>query len=240
MELARALTNRRRQGSDAQYMGPARAASTRTGPIKRSAISNPVQLISTTNALAYNAPNIHSASSDDSDGSTSLGSSSRATTPEVGPSDSPIEPNHLSCYFPQNNRIATRSSKDSMETDSPKIPTRALSHTKKSHQAAARHRASSRATPPPTTIHSPPPLNHNFEMTSSKPPSNHPFGAEIVQVHEVAEKFGARDVILDEEEQFLINNGLCKFAADDYVDEIQSLFGGSYNNPFSPFSPVWI
>ena len=239
MELARALTNRKRQNSDANYVGPARAGSTRSGPIKRSAISNPVELISTTNALAYNAPNIYG-SSDESDGSASIGMTSRATTPETSPDESPIEPNHLSIYFPPRSN-PTRSSNDSMDNETPKIPQRAPSHTKKSHQFAARQRASSRATPPPNTIHAPSIPQSTPEPVSSQSLSEHPFGAEIAEVNKVAEKFGTREVmILDEEEQFLINNGLCKFGADDYVDEIQSLFGGSYNNPFSPFSPVWI
>ena len=239
MDLARALTNRRRQGSESNhnYVGPARAGSTRTGPIKRSAISNPVELISTTNVLAYNAPNIYG-SSDESDGSNSLAASSRATTPETSPDESPLEPNHLSCYFPQR-RNTTRTSKDSIDSESPKIPTRAPSHTKKTHQAIARKRASSRATQPPTAIHA---LQTPHEdLATQNAHYDHPFGAEIAQVNEVAEKFGTREaMILDEEEQFLMNHGLCKFQAEDYVDEIQSLFGGSYNNPFSPYAPVWI
>lgn len=240
MELARALTSRRRHGSEATYIGPARAMSTRTGPIKRSAISNPVQLISTTNVLAYNAPNIYG-SSDDSDSSASLGASSRATTPEVTPGESPVEPNHLSCYFQPNSAI-TRSSNGSVEAESPKIPTRAPSHTKRSHQVAARQRASSRVTPPPSAIHTSPPLQSTVEVMEHKPiAENHPFGAELAQVNEVAEKYGTREaMVLDEEEQFLINHGLCKFRAEEYVDEIQSLFGGGYNNPFSPFAPGWI
>lgn len=78
-------------------------------------------------------------------------------------------------------------------------------------------------------------------MFSNKPKADHPFGAELTQVNELAEEIGARNVlIMDDEEMFLMENGLCKFGADDYMDEIQGLFGGTYNNPFSPFSAVWI
>lgn len=238
MELARALTNRKRQGTldKSSYIGPARAASMRNGPIKRSAISNPVQLISTTNHQVYNAPNIYG-SADESDSTMSLGASSRATTPEMGPEDSPVEPNHLSSYF-QSGQSMTRISKDSTDIASPRVPGRALSHTKKSHQVAARRRAESQTMPPPNAIHNSSPTRDIFSVA---PAPDHPFGAELSQVNEVAEKFGAHEVIiLDEEEQYLMNNGLCKFGADDYLDEIQGLFGGSHNNPFSPFAPVWI
>jgi len=241
MEIARALTHRnKRQAVDApSYMGPARAASMRNGPIKRSAISNPVELISTTNVLALQAPNIYG-SDNESDSSMSLGASSRATSPEMSPSDeAPIEPNHLSSYF-QSHRHPNRSTKDSSDSESsPRIPQRALSHTKKTHQAVvARKRSESKTVQPPNAIHNQSPLRETF---STQPESGHPFGAELAQVNEVAEKFNARDVIiLDEEEQYLQSHGLRKFGAEEYLDEIQGLFGGSYNNPFSLFTPVWI
>ena len=242
MDLARALTNRNKRHAidTSSYIGPARAASMRSGPIKRSAISNPVQLISTTNVLALQAPNIYASDNDSDSSSPSLGPSSRATTPEMSPSaESPAEPSRLASYI-QPNRLPTRSSKDSTDSESsPTIPQRALSHTKKTHQAvAARKRAESTTMQPPNAIHNQSPLRDTF---STQPDSHHPFGAELAQVNEVAEKFNATEVIiLDEEEQYLMSHGLCKFGAEEYVDEIQGLFGGSYNNPFSPFTPVWI
>ena len=127
MELGCPLNNRRIEGSDTQRVGSARAARTRKPRIRRSAISNPIQLLSTTNALA---------------------------------------------------------------------------------------------------THRPPPL---IEMTIHNSPSTHLL---------VAEKSGARVMILDKEKQSLVDNGLHKFAADDYIDEIQRLVG--HKNPFSPFSPAWI
>ena len=78
-------------------------------------------------------------------------------------------------------------------------------------------------------------------MFSTKPEPDHPFGAELTKVNELAEEIGARDVlVLDDDEQFLMSHGLCKFGAEDYVDEIVGLFGGCYNNPFSQFTAVWI
>ena len=225
----------------AEYQ-PNRSMSMRkAGSIKRSAISSPLELLSTTNALAFEAPNIYG-SSDESDGSLTFSASSRATTPETSASESPspVEPNHLSSYFQSASN--TRSSKDSTSTDSPIIPQRALSHTKKSHQDSARiRRSASKTTLPPTTIHNTTTTRSSVDMFASQPEPDHPFGAELTKVNELAEEIGARNVlILDEEEQFLVEHGLCKFGVEDYVDEIQGLFGGSYNNPFSPFSAVWI
>ncbi|KAK0515490.1 hypothetical protein JMJ35_001524 [Cladonia borealis] len=246
MELARALTSRRRHAADLSHLQPNRAVSMRkAGSIKRSAISSPLELISTTNVLAFDAPNIYG-SSDESDSSLTFSQSSRATSPdtssiESGPS--PVEPNHLSSYF-QSANSASRTSKGSNDCESPTIPQRAPSHTKKSHQASARLRRSasnSKSTMPPNTIHSPLPTLTSIDVFSSKPEPDHPFGAELTKVNELAEEIGARDVlILDDEEQYLMSHGLCKFGVDDYTAEISGLFGGSYNNPFSSFGAVWI
>lgn len=79
-------------------------------------------------------------------------------------------------------------------------------------------------------------------MFSSNPVSDHPFGPELAQVTELAEEIGANESTMsDEEEQYLIDNGLCKFSVDDYLDEIQGYFGaGALGNPYSPFSAAWI
>ena len=78
-------------------------------------------------------------------------------------------------------------------------------------------------------------------MFLDKPDVGHPFGAELAQVNELAEEIGAQEVlILDEEEQYLASHGLCKFGAQDYLDEINGLFGGSFANPFGPFNAGWI
>ena len=206
------------------------------GTIKRSAISSPLQLISSTNNLAYSAPNLYSASSDDSDSSFHLSASSRATTPDAA-TPSSVEPNHLSTYFSTAQNVPARGSKDSLEHGIPQVPKRVPSHTKNSHQAAAaRKRAHSvvRAQPP-TSIHDIAPAQHNF---SPQTDMSHPFGAELAQVNELAEGFGARDaIVMDEEEEYLTANGFCKFDADDYIND---LFGGVANNPFGPFAPIWI
>lgn len=239
MELARALTNRKKQ-SESSGLLPNRAASLRSGhgTIKRSAISSPLELISSTNNLAFSAPNIYN-SSDESDSSFTLSASSRATTPETA-TPSPVVPNHLSTYFSSARTVPTRHSKDSIENGTPQIPHRVPSHTKKSHQAAARKRAESLALqPPPNTIHDIPPTNTGRvpDAFSSKPEAHHPFGAELAQVDELAEGFAATEAMMvDEEEQYLMAHGLGKFGAEEYISEVHG-FG---NNPFSPFGAVWI
>lgn len=73
------------------------------------------------------------------------------------------------------------------------------------------------------------------------PLEEHPFGAELAKVMEVAEEFGVKDVkIWDEEEQFLMDSGYGCFTADDYINEIQPLFGKAfYDTPVSNI-PVWL
>ncbi|KAL9099522.1 MAG: hypothetical protein Q9163_004991 [Psora crenata] len=242
MDLARALTSRKRHGGDLTGMAPVRTNSVKNnGTIKRVAISSPVQLVSSTNVLAYNAPNIYG-SSDESDHSMIFSGTSRATTPESD-APSPVEPNHLSTYFNSARPVSTRPSKDSLDNGSPLIPNRVPSHTKKSHQAAARKRTESQTSQqPPTAIHNLSPAHSlmNPHTFNNRHDTSHPFGAELAQVNEVAEGFGGRDVIMDDEEQFLLENGLCKFGAQDYVDEIGGVFGESHNNPFTAFGAAWL
>jgi hypothetical protein len=247
MELARAFTKRHKR-PDIAVMTPARAASVKNhnGPIQRSLISPPVELLSTTNVLAYNAPDIYSDNSDSSLGSLT---SSRATTPDTSSiecSPSPVEENHLSSFFrspgqPLSKIGSPRQSNVSSEADALMVPTRALSHTKKSHQAVARKRSTLKSVPPPTNLPSPTKASTSIDMFLDKPDVGHPFGAELTKVNELAEEIGAREVlILDEEEQYLFSHGLCKFGVQDYLDEIHELLGGSFANPFGPLNAGWI
>ncbi|OJD17494.1 hypothetical protein AJ78_02415 [Emergomyces pasteurianus Ep9510] len=189
------------------------------GTIKRKEISLPVQLVSTTNLLAYNAPDLPkskpgnkktsqshqspelkksaaspaiSSSSSFLSGSdsdiTNLSSASSSSSSIPSPSHSsgtPVtspdlsteevspnapEPNHLSSYFDSPKRSKThhytRSSTSSSTSQTPKLPHRSLSHTKRSHQELARQRSLSKGsvqsqTPPP------PPLSSSSSQTAS-------------------------------------------------------------------------
>ncbi|EGY21802.1 hypothetical protein VD0002_g5947 [Verticillium dahliae] len=109
-------------------------------------------------------------------------------------------------------------------------------------------------------------MSHNSMTPSIKPPvpsippvayqqqqkpaiiESHPFGRELAQVSEIAEDYGIKHSILDEEEQALKAQGLYKHSAEDYMGEVQSLFHAffqeSYAQPQSHARPaaaeVWI
>lgn len=85
------------------------------------------------------------------------------------------------------------------------------------------------------SLPSPAKTRTSIDMFLDTPDVGHPFNAELNQVNELAEEIGAREVlILDEEEQYLISNGLCKWGVQDYLDEI------IFANPFGSFSSGWI
>lgn len=219
-----------------------------SGTIKRGNISGPVQLLSTTNMQAYNAPDLSastasSASSlqsrDDSDVSSPHSYSSSITTPDLFPHDSsPIDANPDS-YFPKRSATVTSHPRSSTSsTDAPQVPKRALSHTKRSHQELARKRSQSRMSPPPLSPpRSTPCVRTSQEMFRSEA---HPFGKELEQVNEVAEEFGSPHV-LDEEEQILFRKGLQKFTVEDYICEIEELYGSVFDDKTGTLSAApWL
>jgi hypothetical protein len=74
--------------------------------------------------------------------------------------------------------------------------------------------------------------------------AEHPFGNELAQVSELAEEFGSskeqKAPILDPEEKELKSLGLIKFAADDYMNELQGLFITAFGElPEQPIM-LWI
>ncbi|OJJ47938.1 hypothetical protein ASPZODRAFT_1811548 [Penicilliopsis zonata CBS 506.65] len=227
-----------------------------SGTIKRGKISGPVQLLSTTNMLVYNAPDLQpmSASSSSSlqsshDGSEDSASPSSlvspATTPDTWSNEaSPVSPNHLSGYFPKRSAtITSHPRSSSSSTDSaPLVPKRALSHTKRSHQELARQRSISRTSPPAlNSLRSSPsmrmPPNDAASAAAIQP---HPFGKELEQVNEVAEEFGGGRHVLDEEERILQHKGLMKFTANDYLVEIQDLYSSIFDDQLGPISTPWV
>ncbi|KAL8743916.1 MAG: hypothetical protein Q9190_003781 [Brigantiaea leucoxantha] len=259
MELARAFTKRNKNHPNLNLQSPARHTSIRkhNGAVDHSVISPPIELLSTTNVLALNAPDLQtslrnlpfssgSSSADESEMSLTFSASSRGTTPEtssIESSPSPIEPNHLTSYFESATKSSLSGLKAAVDADVPVVPLRAKSHTKKSHQASARKRSSSRNVPPPNIIHTEiAPARSSIDIFNGNSETEHPFGAELAQVNELAEELVAREVvIMDEEEQYLVENGLCKFTVDDYIDEIQGYFGAAgFGSPFSASNSIWI
>ncbi|ETS72911.1 hypothetical protein PFICI_15303 [Pestalotiopsis fici W106-1] len=148
MSLARAFTTRRAKPSldlkESNGSIPQRSNTTSkrlgySGSIRHK-ISGPTELTHTTNMLAYNAPDLYPkpasspssrTSEDDSDGNRTS-ASSPPTSPDISSTETnhvTPEPNHLSCYFTAPGQKVTPSKV--MKSDAPKIPQRALSHTKK-------------------------------------------------------------------------------------------------------------
>lgn len=216
-----------------------------SGTIKRGNISGPVQLLSTTNMLAYNAPdlkspNASSASSlqsrdDDFAFSPQSYASSGLTTPDHSPSESfPIEA-HPS-YFPKRSVTVTShprsSTNSSSSTDAPMIPKRALSHTKRSHQELARKRSQRMSPPPLNSPRSNPTIRESQEIFRQEA---HPFSKELEQVNEVAEEFGSLHM-MDDDERILHRKGLKKFAVDDYILEVEALYGSIFDDDLGPIS----
>ena len=80
------------------------------------------------------------------------------------------------------------------------------------------------------------PAKTSLDLFSGQVEADHPFGAELEQVKELAEEYGGNEVqIWDEEEQFLVENGLYRFAVEDYMDEIRPLFSTAFDDgPYIP------
>lgn len=225
------------------------------GTIKRDKISLPTELLSTTNMHALNAPDIRSVSASSSKSSlrSTEGSEfshidrsfleSPMTTPDTSSIESsPTAPEHIrqGSFFEQKTRErsvsssgtsrSTKSTSSILSAEVPSIPQRALSHSKHAHQELARKRSISRLSPPPSSLPSANSVRDSAAFFNGSMDSSHPFGKELAQVAEVAEEFGAVSSVLEKEEELLVSKGLLKFSVDDYINEIQGLYGGVYED----------
>lgn len=93
---------------------------------------------------------------------------------------------------------------------------------------------------------SPPPLSSPRSNPTIRAPQDkvkpeaHPFSKELEQVNEVAEEFGSLHVI-DEEERIIYRKGLNKFSVDDYLAEIEDLYGSIFDDKLGPISAgAWL
>ncbi|PMD52096.1 uncharacterized protein K444DRAFT_545413 [Hyaloscypha bicolor E] len=258
MSISRAFTTRKsRAANESTPEMPKRSLTTKhslssSGTIRHK-ISAPIELISTTNMLSYNAPDIFPSSSSTSSnsGDDSDRSPSSSSTPLTSPDTSSIEsssptspqPNHLSCYF-------SAASRQSASSDgAPTIPSRAPSHTKKNSEIIAKKRSMSRVSGSTGSRgeNSTSTARSSINMFSSHVDTvdshSHPFGKELAQVSEIAEEYGISKeklAVVDEEEQELVSRGLLKFRADDYISEIQGLFMSAFADSRPPMSSMWI
>lgn len=243
--LSRAFTTRRAKASaDGTPAAPKRSLTTKfSGGNIRNKISAPLELISTTNMLSYNAPDLFPKSKESSDSSSHSGDESdrspstfsnmdkdTSSIESSSPTTSSPEPNHLSCYFRESEKVVP-------DVEAPIVPKRAVSHTKKASLQRSASRLSTRNT------HSTARSSINMFSPQSETVEQHPFGNELAQVSELAEEFGIKKsmAVVDEEEQELASRGLLKFRAEDYLSEIHGLFLSTFaeTRPTLPAS-MWI
>lgn len=97
----------------------------------------------------------------------------------------------------------------------------------------------SRMSPPPTSLAGLTVFRNSADIFGAAEPC-HPFGKELAQVNEVAEEFRPVSANLVEEERDLIRRGLRKFAVEDYLDEIQGLYGGVFEDKLGPMAHPWV
>ncbi|KAF2875020.1 hypothetical protein BDV95DRAFT_306391 [Massariosphaeria phaeospora] len=172
MSLARAVTKRMKRTDASSPSSPLQRTQSMKNPalqIDRAKISSPVALISTTNMLSYNAPDIatlrhpssstsstHSADDSDNTVSTRRSRSSSHGSRDTLTDASSVEgspttptPNHLSAYFSASGRGPRKSAssgnlqqlKEEPVETVPAIPERALSHSKRAHERLAQKRS---------------------------------------------------------------------------------------------------
>lgn len=82
--------------------------------------------------------------------------------------------------------------------------------------------------PPLNSMRSTPTMRPAQEVFQPEPP--HPFSKELEQVNEVVEEFGGGNRVLDEEERILYSKGLRKFTANDYLVELEDLYGSIFDD----------
>lgn len=100
----------------------------------------------------------------------------------------------------------------------------------------ARQRSVKRASPPSLqTVRSNPAMNTQDFVK----PEPHPFGKELAQVNEVVEEFGGLP-LLEEEEMILSQKGLKKFSVDEYIIEIEDLYGSIFDDYLGPVGAGWV
>lgn len=259
MSLIRAFTTRTRKPGNVEISDPVlgRAASQRNGrPVFRSQISSPVALVSTTNMLSYEAPDIDgtnpigyrdfssassasSNSGEESDASSnSVHSNDTVTDMSSVGGDSPTspEPNHLSCYFKPAVETSSPNQSPHLSTassfDAPMLPQRALSHSKRAHEALSRKRSVQRMQSPAGSARNSLDMFTPSLDSCAEAPTSSPFGNELAQLDEVAEEFGqtVSGVQADADSEYMSSHNLAVYGASDYLSEIHSLIYATFSD----------
>jgi hypothetical protein len=252
MSLVRAFTNRGRKADPtANTLTMGRAASHRNGkPVIRGQISAPVALVSTTNMLSYNAPDINgskhrdfsastasSTSGEDSDAGTNSIHSNDTNTDMSSIDESPDcpSPNHLSSYFKPavdtSSPIHSPSLPAAASFEAPSVPRRAASHSKHAHESVSRKRSVQRLQSPPSSARASSEFTPSLSASVEAPRDN-PFGKELEQLDEIAEEFGqtVRNAEYEVDAAHMRSRNLGAFAASDYLDEIHGLIAETFED----------
>ncbi|KAK4042065.1 hypothetical protein C8A01DRAFT_44844 [Parachaetomium inaequale] len=95
-------------------------------------------------------------------------------------------------------------------------------------------------------------IQHSSSSSSSRKESqqqqqhhhhHHPFGNELAQVSELAEEYGVKEQlvanVVDLGEHEMLQKGLLRFSADEYLSEVRGLFA-SFMVPPRPVAAAWI
>jgi hypothetical protein len=265
MSLARAVTKRMKRSDAPSLSPPTRSQSVKnpTTQIDRAKISLPVALVSTTNMLSYNAPDIQTMRHvSSSTASTHSSARSRASTvgstltdaSSVDLSPTSPAPNHLSGYFSapgkQVRKSASTTSLSKVKEEPveaiPAIPQRALSHSKRAHERLAAKRSLQSMNSRTSTGSA----RQSREQRSSvdmfrgtiHEEEAHPFGRELEQLNEIVEEFGGviRDAEAEADMTVMRSRGLAAFCATDYLKEIQPLFSSRFGVPHQAAPMAWI
>ncbi|KAF1932124.1 uncharacterized protein M421DRAFT_284962 [Didymella exigua CBS 183.55] len=248
MSLARAMTKRMKRTVAPEDAMPSRSKSARnpTLHIDRAQISLPVALLSSTNTLVYDAPDLATTSISGRSRASSHGSRDTQTdASSVESSPTSPAPNHLSGYFPSptgkplRKSASVHSLSQVKENPSepaepvPALPQRAQSHSKRAHVQLA-HARSMQHLSRGASISSRGSLGSLREQrssvdmfrpaTASAEPA--PFAAELAQLSAVAEEFSgvARSAEEEADLECMRARGLARFCAEEYVAEIEPLF----------------
>jgi len=241
MSLGRSITRKaskygfRSSDSSADY--------SRRNSVSKTQISAPVALISTTNMISYTSPSLRtslrtSLSQGSISSSNSIGSpssdcpSSPLSVGSSGEDSAPESPatNNLSPFF---------------SAVPAAIPAPVRSNSTRSVKKGTRP-TSELARSPSLPPFKSPARKSGFQPVAAPPKSavrglstQHPFGAELAQVAEMAEEIAGLEM-QDAEEQFMRERGLLKFNASDYEQEIWDGMGGVFEDELLPVFGKWI
>ncbi|KPM38066.1 hypothetical protein AK830_g8484 [Neonectria ditissima] len=170
-----------------------------------------------------------------------LGLARQADAPAI-PRRSPSHTKQNSYEAISRHRSVSRMSKDSDHSVSTKASFSFSRTSSTSTRASSASSVSNGQAQKPAAPPVPSPAPRQFQQRAIK--ESHPFGHELAQVTELAEEYAGRThtKIDEEDHMYMKANGLVQFSANDYMDDVQSLFASFLPemNHAKPAAPLWI